>query len=83
LLSLLFYVLCKFDTKIEKQIIIATTIVIILSQIITNCICGTDNLAQTAFFTQPVCDLIVNILRWVVLLTLFVFFLIVMRKLKK
>jgi hypothetical protein len=75
--------LYKFATKVEKLIIIVITIVVIFSQIITNCICGTDNLTQTAFFTQSVCDLIVNILRWVILLSLFVFFLITVRKLKK
>ena len=80
---LLSYVLYKFATKIEKLIIIIITIVIIFSQIITNCVCGTDNLTHTAFFTQSVCYLIVNILRWVILLTLLVFFLITVRKLKK
>lgn len=77
------YGLYKFVIKGEKLKIIIITIVIILSQIIINSICGTDNLTQTPFFSQPVCYLIVGIFRWFVLLALIVLFLITAIKISK
>jgi hypothetical protein len=80
---MLSYGLYKFVIKGEKLKIIIITIVIILSQIITNSICGTDNLTQTPFISQPLCNNIVITLRWFVLFALFVLFLITAIKFQK
>jgi hypothetical protein len=77
------YCLYKFATRIEKVIIVLLTAVIIIAQIISNCICGTDNFIQTPFFAQPVCNSIVDIFRILVLMALFVYFVIIVKTLLK
>lgn len=70
-------------TRKDKMIVAILTAVILSAQILSNCICGTDNLDQTPFFAQPVCDCIVNFCRIVVLFSLFWCFAIIGKNLKK
>jgi hypothetical protein len=65
------YYLYKSATGLEKSLLIWVIITIIIAEILSNSVCGTDNIARAYILNASICEWIVTFLQIIVPVVLF------------